>query len=1749
MLAALALVLAVFEAPLTVAVVAGGAVSIPIIIHLLNRKRFKVVSWAAMRFLLAAQRKNSRRMRLEQLILLVVRCLVVLLIVLAMASVSAWAESLWRWFLPNAAVALQTSSARTHKVLVLDGSLSMGARQGDRTAFDRAKGRAIAAVKESPRGDAFSVVLMSAPPRRIVPEPSEDPQKVIAEIEALRLPHGNADLAATLNTIDSLLQSSPGKFPEKEVFFFTDLQKSTWIASQQVSLSIPFKRARTILVDAGGDETGNIAVTGLNLMDGQDLAVVGRGSILIATLHNYGQETKEVSVKLLVGRARSAQGEPVCELVEKAERIVRVDRNQDVPVPFEYKFQSPGDHVVQVQVQNDVLPLDDMRSAVLTVKRDLPVLLVNGKSFGDPFDQSAEWLRLALNPFGNPGEGTSVVKPRMISTANFTDETLGDLSGYDCVFLCDVPSLNLAEARRLEAHVRRGGGVVLCMGGQVQVGEYNRLLYNDERKLLPLPLVGVQSSGSVFQYQLALEPDSDRTPPIKAFRADSDRQTLVVPRFSRFIQTGNPGPGLKPRRVLSFVPVPIAGKEIEARTTRLPPGGPAILEWNPPATQLAGAKRDADAPATAARMRGRVVLVTSAVNSDWSGWPASPSYPALMNELLVFAATGRLQEQSIEVGQSLELYLSGAAGAEAIVQPPEGKEERGRTQNLDDGSVLRWSNTDSSGVYRVRLGQAPQEHLFAVNVPATNPSGQGSESDLTRTDHEELQKVYPEWEFQVVKELNEVVRKPRGDTPQDVVYQPLGTGIARWLLLIVLGLVFTEAILAWVFGHYTTAATTEEDQSPRPISLPIRVLNAMPWLLLFVGLGVGGVLIHDAITTDFLGFLPETMRRGLEAMVGIPAPAEGEGSRWRLEYSPYFLDPRNDPWLATGVLLGGVVLIWWIYSREGQKPTTGQRIRLIGLRLGVLLLLLGVLLPQLKLHFERQGWPDVVLLVDDSQSMSAMERYTETDVREAADDLAKEASRLAEDKRTLAAKKEELAHQKEEAGQKSTPDIPEKTRLLQESKLLLEQARLLEKEAESLEKASTGANLQRLHLVQALATRNDLRWLSQLVQQRKVKVHVYHCSTRSAKLAQATVADEVGKAAEAIQGLVASPRNDSSQLGAAVRQVINDFRGSSLAAVIMLTDGVTTEGEDLVKVSKYAGQLNVPLFFVGVGDAHEVRDVYLHDLQAEESVYVNDKMVFELKLTGQGYKNLSVPVVLREKGKTRELDRQMVQIEPGGKPIKVRLQHQPTEQGEKTFIIDTPVHEDEVEKDNNRLEKQVSVREIKLIKVLYVEGYRRYEYHYLKTLLERESNRVKGNKTIELKTLLLDADPDYVRSDRTALAEFPLRKELDTYDVLILGDVDLHAPKMEGHLKDLAGFVQDRGGGLLMIAGEKYSPHTYKLSPLRDVMPIDLIGDRPDDPDTPRTEGYRLEMTPGGRVHPIFRFSPDEQENDEIWGRLRELYWYADGYIPKRAAEVLAVHPRVRRIDRKAEKEEEKGTGLDNHPLVLQQFVGSGRCLFFGFNESWRWGFREDQQRYNQFWIQAVRYLARSRLGRIDLKLDRQTHYRRGEPIKVTVRFPDDAPPPAADTEVKVVLERKLPGKAGDREMRTLNLARMEGSRTAFEAVVTQTPEGEYQFWLSVPAVPDPKPKAECKVTAPPGEMYGLRMNQTDMETAAAETRGRFYTLASAENLLKDLQINYRVTVSTSGPPWNLWNHVVFFLLALLLFTTEWLLRKRLNLL
>ena len=1472
---------------------------------------------------------------------------------------------------------------------------------------------------------------------------------------------------------------------------------------------------------------------------------------------------------------------------------------EEVAVNFTHKFTAPGIYAVRVAIDDDDLHLDDSRTVVVTVNDNVPVLVVNGKPALDRFERATEYLTMSLNPF--PKEHTPafvVLRPRVVSPAQFADANQANLSDYDCVFLCDVGALGAGEIRRLDSFVRRGGGLVVSAGDNVAkyIESYNRLLYKGDQGLLPAKLLGVQQAPLEHYFTLAA-PEGFNVPLLKAFDNDSDRLALQRARFQQYLRVELAN-DVGVRKVLTFAPESLQGTKVKLEGP-LPINEPALLEWNPPVQIDEKVKprtakdKTAGAVRGIARYRGKVILLTTTVNMDWNTWPGSPSFPAMMQELTRFAVSGRLREQQALVGGILEEVFPGGAELQGeLIGPGDDRPHKITTIPGDDVSLFRWLDTDQSGLYRLTIGQDPQEYLFAVNVPVTVPDRSGSESDLTRADKLKLKAAYPGWDFQVVTNLGEVqhggqIEGPGTDNPETSTPNPVGPFVAHYMLMAAIALLFAEIILACTFGHFTVSARALGQHPTGHRLAPGLLAAGLAVTGVVTVLGIAGAVLHYWFTGDFLGHEWTAGLRGLvEKWLDVPPPAPGESTKWTLMTGPVVRGSILFPMLA--VLTFGLALIVIGITSLFEARSGAPAPLLAGiaaLRLIMVAFLVWWLWPQPEIHFERQTWPDVVLLIDDTLSMGGIDPYRDDKAREPVTRLGERYKRYVQEKTPDHIK----SLQTQVESRKATPagktgDV----RLTEEIDRLQHRINVLQDQLIKVNSPSWRPT--RLQLAQSILLSGDPDWLTTLSKKNRLKIHIFHldASGRALKLIDASGAAsdvvetrDIERAGRAVAAL--EPVGTDSQLGSAVRQVIDYYRGATLSGIIMFTDGVTTRNENLAQVSEYAGKKGVPLFFVGIGEDQDAREIELADLQVADPVFVNDRLIFEAKLTGVGYKDLTIPVVLKVKEGTteKELARELIRLDASGKAVKVRLKHQPTQAGEKRFIVEAELPKvilDELPPNGGkrRLERDIFVQDSKLIKILYIEGSARYEYRYVKNLLERESTDKKANKTMALKVLLVDSDPDYPNQDTSALAAFPATKqELFQYDLIILGDADPRSSKLgDQRLQDLADFVKEKGGGLLAIAGAQYMPHAYKDTKLAGVLPIE-IGKTPNDIEE-RTEGYRLELTASGRLHPMFRFVPDEAENLAIWQQLAPMYWWSENYKPKPLAEVLAVHPRL-----KAEGKVGRGQD-DRHPLIVQQFMGAGRSMFFGFDESWRWRFRQDEARFNEFWIQTVNYLARSKLTRTELRLDRQSEYRVGEPIKVTVRFPDATVlqggkpegQPGSDIRVTVTIEYHPKGAEGvaETEITTLQLAKVEGKPWAtYEGILTQTREGEFRFWLSNPDVSKQqpngkKPSATATVVRPPGETDRLRFNRNELVQAAAASRSKeelaagrkemgFYTVATADQVLEDLSLD---TVAATGqvmpysprPPWPVWNHFVFvFLPLVMLLTSVWIMRKTGNLL
>ena len=1647
-----------FETPIAALLAAAGAVAIPVVIHLLRRFRRQIVDLPTIRFLLEAKKVQEKRWRIEQWLLLVLRCLMVFLLASACAAAMPWAEPYWRKLFPEMRGQRIAGVSRVHTIIVLDASLSMLAQKDGKSAFEKARQNADRFVQASNPGDAISLVQMSFPPKIIINEAAEDFDKVREEISAIAPTHGCADLPSTLALVDAILQRSPPRFKDRKVLFVSDLQKSSWLGNGAGPANALFSKMRTKanlgVFDVGVDIPSNLAITNLEI-DGQ-IAGVSSETRFIAKLQAFGDKPQSrVKVRLLAGKI--AQGSDSVSLAQMLEESVDMQASSQATVLLKYKFKEPGDYAVQMQLDQDNLAVDDSCRVIVRVSKELNILLVNGRYSARELERSTGFLQIALD-----NEGVDSIplkfKARSIDEPRLADELNKGLTNYDSIFFCDVARWRASESRMVAEFVRKGGGAVFWLGEQAEPASYNDNLFQEGKGLLPAKLIKPLSAlqGSLFQFQS--DPSAFQYPPLSAFRTAEDKQSLLAPRFTTAFQT-EPLPKSLVRNLANFKSVIPGSNKDDNKNASLTV--PALLSWQPPIASL-----QKNSKATDSRSKGWVYLACTSANTEWNNWPAYPSYLPFVQELMLASCAGKLKEHSQLCGTTIEDYPTQQSG-EVKISLPDGTSETLPLIQDQDFSRMNFSNTFRSGFYFARYLTTQASNCFAVN-PMLSPMGEaGSESDLSRTSLEEINQFYPEANFSLVKDPTFFMdENSSGNATDNEEKGMLREKIAGVFLLLFLLFSIGEFLFSWLMGL---------GRSLTPSLKKPWLIMGLSWLVLIpVGFCVVGILGNSS-GANALSFLPASVVESFESVRGRIEIGEGETLQTRLITQNEFTPAINTKAVRLsifGILVfcTGMAFVRLVFNRSALGAIT-----LTGLRLGFWWVLLWILLPQIGLGFERFTWPDIAILIDDSQSMSIADKYQD-------------------EARDLFSRK--------------IADAPSQ-------------------------------QVTRIGIARAILTENQGKFLANILE-RKFRIHLYHLSARAEKIALITKPEEIPEALVLIRALKPDASHDSSKIGNACRQVLNDFRGTPLGGVVLFSDGVVTDGEELSKVTKFAVQSSVPFFAIGLGEEMEPKDLAVLDVQGPDEIAFGDRVVLDVRVSSAGYKNFRTSVILKEKGKPDIIDKQEITLDETGIPSVIRLVDKPKTEGLKLYEIEIPIQKEESQATNNRIEKNVLVQQASTVRILFVEGCRRYEYQYLKTLLERQAEVPGGRKLFSLNVLLLEADPDFPSQDRTAIADLPTRGELFLYDVVIFGDVDpksREATKFKRFLTDLTEFAREKGGGVLFLAGQRFFPAEYAAS-LRDLLPVEINANPLVESPEGIIQGYRMIPAASASSHPIFRFHSEEKENSNLWNHMKEMYWCFAGVVPKKGAEVLA-----------SAEGGNLGVSGKNVPLMVLQYYGAGRVLFFAFDESWRWAYREDQGYYNYFWLQTLRFLSRNSVSKISLKLDKTGNYRRGDSIRILVRLPLDASGAEANSTVRVSMERKNIQDGKGKEIITLDLAKVVGSRGAFEAVIDNAREGKYLFQVLQPLKQDAAPFVECIVLPPPGEMEKLTMAQNDLTKMALTTKGKFYFPDQAASLPVDLPSGFQISSGSPSPPWDLWNHPIVFVLVLLLLTLNWFLGRRLQLL
>ena len=717
--------------------------AVPIIIHLLNRRRFQKLPWAAMEYLLAAMKRNRRRLRMEHWILLALRTLAVLLLVFLVTRPQLAGGGL--------------IAARTHHVVCLDDSASMAQRGGAVSVYESAEERVqqlARRLSEVDEGDLLTLIRASRPETPVLSAVRIGPQlpaRVADALSGIRVSDLGMDLGGLLEEARRRAAETE-ETSQTDVYLVTDFRQRDWLtedgkARSEVVAQImdmhPDREHLTVF-PLGPRDSENLAV--VEILRKDRLSVAGLPVTLGVTVANLGQTESgptEIAVEV-DGRSR------VVRPVEKS-----LQPGETVEIQIDHTFHEPGFHGVTASLPSDRYPVDDSRSLAVNVQDHSRVLLVDGDPRDDPVEAETFFLGTALDPGGDSGSGIEV---RVVSDLGLNEQ---ELDGFNVVWLCNVARPADEVIERLERFAADGGGVVFFLGDQIEPTRYNEAFYRDGEGLLPLALGEISG-------------DPDR--PDGVFLADDTHPTMAEGRDYLGLLFGARVVLLK--RYITVRYSPTAGVSTILRVAG-DQGSPLMVGHT-------------------YQNAGEVLLIATSADKHWTNWPETPTYLPIVHEIhRNMAKVQDLSGFNLTPGEVYTAELdAGRYRPDVLVRSlDEGGEDRTFTA-LASGTETDMSRAEvpmvdlsSLGLFEVILeayGGGTEQRLFARNPPI-------QEGHLRKMTRAEFASNYP----------SDAAGRVTIVEPDGAGATVLGGGGELWRILgfAMLASLLMESFLAWRFGR------------------------------------------------------------------------------------------------------------------------------------------------------------------------------------------------------------------------------------------------------------------------------------------------------------------------------------------------------------------------------------------------------------------------------------------------------------------------------------------------------------------------------------------------------------------------------------------------------------------------------------------------------------------------------------------------------------------------------------------------------------------------------------------------------------------------------------------------------------------------------------------------------------------------------------------------------------------------------------
>ncbi|MFQ5894604.1 MAG: BatA domain-containing protein, partial [Nitrospinota bacterium] len=428
------------------------ALGIPILIHLIRRRRVRLVRFPAVRFILLSRRRIARRHRLKNLLLLLLR----------LGAVASFIALVAHPFLVTRGSMAGSRWAPLTVALLLDNSLSMGYRQEGGTRFELARRAAQTLLKGLGPQDRVLVLGTASSPEGW-PREGEPPERALARVDSVRLSAGAGDLLAAFARAYEALA---GPAYQKELILISDLARSDWAHFDLRSIQRfdPQLSLRVVHVGAG-EQAPNASVRAVRWL-GEALTTGVAAGVEAEVVNHSNRPLRALRVRLHAeGRVRAERR------VDLAPREVR-------RVAFSLTPERPGPVGGWVELAGDRLPEDDRRFLAGKAGEKVRVLLVDGDPRTSLALSETFYVLHALRAAGTPSPFVlSVVSGHGLGGVRWED--------FDVALLCNVSDWPPPVRQAVGQFLAAGKGVFLALGEWVDPETYNRELLEAAPRLLP----------------------------------------------------------------------------------------------------------------------------------------------------------------------------------------------------------------------------------------------------------------------------------------------------------------------------------------------------------------------------------------------------------------------------------------------------------------------------------------------------------------------------------------------------------------------------------------------------------------------------------------------------------------------------------------------------------------------------------------------------------------------------------------------------------------------------------------------------------------------------------------------------------------------------------------------------------------------------------------------------------------------------------------------------------------------------------------------------------------------------------------------------------------------------------------------------------------------------------------------------------------------------------------------------------------